>query len=273
MTEASTTAALDTVRQTARAGAPDRYMAALLSPPEHRAGLIALAAFAADIEKISSQVTEPQIGEIRIQWWRDAISADAARSGHPVADELFEAVRRYGLPRVRIDDFLDAHVHALYADAPADDAQLQLELDLREGVLFALAAHVLGERDLNPSHGLIHDAAQAYGLARLGLSLPYALSRGRVPLPPAYLSDAANPDWRRAIAEMSVRARDRLQHVSSAYRAQPAAVKTALLPLALVEPYLRALSAGAHDPARDVADIAPLTRVWRLAKTHVRGRL
>jgi phytoene synthase len=43
----------------------------------------------------------------------------------------------------------------------------------------------------------------------------------------------------------------------------PLAAWPAFLPLALVDPYLSALQRV--DPLRQVADINPLTRLWRLA--------
>ena len=58
------------VRDAARVGAPDRYISALLAPKSVRAELIALGAFSAEIEKIPLTVSEPHLGEVRIQWWR-----------------------------------------------------------------------------------------------------------------------------------------------------------------------------------------------------------
>jgi hypothetical protein len=43
----------------------------------------------------------------------------------------------------------------------------------------------------------------------------------------------------------------------------PAAARVAFRPLALVEPYLSALQRT--DPLRQVADINPLYKLWRLA--------
>jgi 15-cis-phytoene synthase len=274
---ATSVMAADAVRNAAREGAPDRYLAALLAPKRARDDLITLAAFCAEIEKIALQVSEPHLGEIRIQWWRDALGDGTGlqKTGHPIADAFATTIRGQTLPGAMLNDYLDAHVHALYADPPTDDAQLMLELDLREGILFALAAHILGRPGLDPSAGIVRDAAQAYGLARLGLNLPMALARGRVPLPPAWIEasgSADEPQWRNVMRQLDATARRHLKHISAAYGAEMAAVKAALLPIALVEPYLRALTRSGHDPARDLASIAPLTRTWRLAKTHMRGR-
>jgi phytoene synthase len=43
--------------------------------------------------------------------------------------------------------------------------------------------------------------------------------------------------------------------------------RAAFLPLGLVEPYLAALAKG-RDPLREIADINPLYRLWRLASWH-----
>jgi 15-cis-phytoene synthase len=269
-----TEGAADAVRAAARVGAPDRYLSALLAPRRVRGDLVALAAFSAEINRIAHQVHEPHLGEIRLQWWRDGLAAggQGEKSGHPVADAFSEVMRRHDVPIEILDGYFDAQVHNLYADSPADEAHLALGLDLIEGTVFALAAQILGREKMPEKSGIMHHAAQAYGLARLGLELPYALARGRTPLPPSMLNVFA-PDWRQATAKLVARARTHLAHVRTAYAAEPRAVQTALLPLALVEPYLKALSRPGHDPEHDVADIAPLTRTWRLAKTHATGRL
>jgi 15-cis-phytoene synthase len=275
MKSANDATPFDSARVTARAGAPDRYVSALLAPRTVRDDLITLAAFSAEIEKIPLQVSEPHLGEIRIQWWRDALlfSQPKIKTGHPIADALADTIRRHDLSHSQIGDHLDAAVHALYADAPADDKQLALELDMKEGVLFALAAHIIGGTPVNPSTGVFHDAAQAYGLTRLALTLPYALARGRTPFSPTLAPVADSPDWSGVMQKVATAARVHLAHVRAAYSAQPTAIKTALLPLALVEPYLRALTYASHDSARDIADIAPLTRAWCIGKSHMRGRV
>jgi 15-cis-phytoene synthase len=251
----------DTVRDIARTGAPDCYLAALLAPRAAQNDLIALAAYAAEIEKIPQLVSDSHIGEIRIQWWRDVLlTPQRALTGNPVADAFAETIQRHMLPVDRIAAHLDAAVHRLYADAPADDDQLNLSLEMTEGTLFALAAHILGAPQFDTTRGIGLAGAQAYGLTKIGLSLPYA-------------ANSDQPDWHQTILTLSAKARVQLEHVRAAYPAEPAAVKLVLLPLALVEPYLRALSHRSHDTARDLADIAPLTRAWRLFKTHARGRI
>jgi phytoene synthase len=49
-------------------------------------------------------------------------------------------------------------------------------------------------------------------------------------------------------------------------------VLPAILPVALVEPYLRALEGVGPNIARERAEISPITRAWRLWLAHARGR-
>lgn len=265
----------DAIRQSARSGAPDRYLAALLAPISARDDLIVLAAFSAEMEKIARQVNDSTLGEIRIQWWRDALEAGqlGQKSGHPIADAFASVIAQKRLPLKSLDGYFDAHTHRMYADPPEAEQHLSHELDLIEGTIFSLATQIIGQPAHVPDNDILHAAAQSYGLARLGLDLPYARARGRNPLPIEYFNDTANADWRAAIDTLIAKSRTHLEHARSAYSSSPRAVMAALLPLALVEPYLRALSRSKRDPTRDIADVAPLTRTWRIAKSHVLGRI
>ena len=81
------------VLDAARSFDRDRYLAALLAPNEARADLVVLAAYLGEIKRVPLLAREAAIGEIRLQWWRDALSSEGA-SGHPVADAMREVARR-----------------------------------------------------------------------------------------------------------------------------------------------------------------------------------
>jgi phytoene synthase len=77
-------------------------LTALFAPPDRREALLALYAFNAEVARIRETVTEPVLGQMRIQWWRDTLSgfasAEAAPSAHPTAQALGEVIARYDLP-------------------------------------------------------------------------------------------------------------------------------------------------------------------------------
>lgn len=259
----------------ARAGDPDRFAAALLAPRACRDDLIALSAFSGEIRRIGETVREPHLGEIRLQWWRDALhdGVKGTRSGHPVADRFAEALILHAIPLNLIEDHLDAHAHTLYAEPPADDAALDLEFDLKEGHLFAIAAGMLGS-GVAANEDARLEAGRAYGATMLALRLPYALARERSPLPRQRGIDWPDAASARAgLDGLIQQARMHLTQLRSTFAALPKPMKTALLPLALVEPYLKVLEDQGHDPVRDLPAISPLARVTRLALAQWRGRV
>ncbi len=281
------------MRAAARGGDIDRYLAALLVPGGVRDDLIALAAFAGEIERVPRTVAEPMIGEIRLQWWWDVLAEAAnphlepARTGHPVADALSGLVRAGRVEAGELQAAIDARRHDLYADAMPDAAALALHLDAGQGTLFRQAARIAigataGQPLSEVADRASREAGAAYALARILCDLPLARARGRNPFPGASLAGSAEPSVGDGpspgvCAHYCAAARAHLARARVALREAPgaerAALRAALLPAALVEPYLRAFegtSAGGGANA-EACDILPLTRAWTLLKArHIR---
>ena len=121
-------------------------MSALLAPHAAREDLITLAAFVGEAARIPAIVSEPMIGEIRLQWWRDAIEAAQSDSltGNPVADAVTGLIRRRGLPMDLFTHVLDARLTDLYADPVPDEATFVAYLEATQRTGFDLAARILG---------------------------------------------------------------------------------------------------------------------------------
>ena len=88
----------------------DRFLTALFCPPDRRPDLLALYAFNIEIAGVRETVSEPLLGHIRIQWWRDAL--DGIYGGdppaHQVAAPLSRAVGRHRLERRHFETLLAA---------------------------------------------------------------------------------------------------------------------------------------------------------------------
>jgi 15-cis-phytoene synthase len=257
------------VRDAARAGDLDRYLAALLAPRRVRGDLIALTAFLGEIARIPEAVSEPMMGEIRLQWWRDALETGSTRTGSPIADALLQTIARHQLPLAPFQAMLEAHAHALMPDALATEEDLVAHLEATDGVAFMLAAHILGAGQSAAAAKLASAAGQAYGRIRLLRALPSSLARGHS-LPPLAEGDG---DWGAAARPVLDAANAWLEETRNRLPAAPRAALPAILPAALVGPYLRALQRLGPDIAREKADISPLTRVWRLWWGSVRRRI
>lgn len=281
--EVGTARDFEVVRNAARSHEPDRYVAALLAPRSARADLIALAAFAGEINRIAEAVSDPHLAEIRLQWWIDAVGLKSgSATGHPIADAFNEALDRHAVPRALVETWLTEFATTLYAASPESEHDLDFQLGVTEGSPFMVANRILGTTEIG--HGdakLISDAGIGYGLARLGLRFPYLLARNRMPLPAEALGitgadvfiDDQVPDYSAAKAYIVAHAREALERLQPQFAHASTAVKTALLPLALVEPYLRALQRQGHDIKTDIGDVAPVVRAWRIWRAHMSGRI
>jgi 15-cis-phytoene synthase len=129
-----------------RAADKDRFLAGLFAPAEARAHLYALYAFAAEIARVREAAREPLPGEIRLQWWRDALAGEARGdvAANPVSAALIDTIERCALPREPLIALIDAHAFDLYDDAMASMADLDDYAVRTAGTLFSLAAHILG---------------------------------------------------------------------------------------------------------------------------------
>lgn len=254
-----------------RAGDRDRYLATLFAPRPKRHALLALYAFNLELARVPEAVSEPMLGDIRLQWWRDALATvgEGEATGHPVADALGQAAREHGLPRPALLGLIDARAFDLSDAAMPDLAALKAYLSKTSGALFALSAHVLVGRPLQPDRPA-RQAGIAYGLTGLMRMAPIHRARGRRYLPGA--ADAS-AEGAAAFAPFRAEAERALAEARSGLAHVPAEAQPAFLPLALVEPYLAVLARPGADPLRQPAEITPLRRLWCLTRAGLRGRV
>jgi phytoene synthase len=275
---------LEVARVAARAHERERYLSALLARGQTRDDLIVLAAFAGEIARIPPLVSEPMMGEIRLQWWREAIENGnpAARSGHPVADLMRDVARRRRLPAGLLIGFIDAHAVGLSDAGLPDDQALRSFLARTEGTLFELALAITG-RAPGTDAALVAAAGEAYGLTRMLIEFAALQSQGRTLVPATRLeaaglsagalrTGAAGSRLGPVLAGYAAEARLALGQARAASWTLSRAQRVAVLPLALVEPHLRAFE-SLRDPVRESPALTPLQQAWPLLRAYWSGRL
>jgi 15-cis-phytoene synthase len=276
------------IRAVARAEEPDRYLAALLVGEPQRTGLLAVAAFSAELRRIPRIVTDPMIGEIRLQWWRDTIEAAApdSRTGNPVADALTAAVQRHALPRALLLAMTEARAFDLYTDPMPDDASLDGYLDKTEGVPLELGFRIVAGRAPEPGEvATLTSIGRAYGLARLIGDLPHALARGSCPLPLATFKSAGisadslfagdvsgeiSGDVRQLLKQLCAQVDAATVAVRQQVVSWPKANRRAVLPICVVPAYLKAALSQKRHPLREPVELLPLVRIWQIARGAMR---
>ncbi len=92
----------------------DRFQTALFAPAAAREALFALYAFNYEIARVRESVSEPILGHIRLEWWREAVatafSGGPARR-HDVVEAVTAAIRAHNLSRNLLDRLIDAREH------------------------------------------------------------------------------------------------------------------------------------------------------------------
>ena len=288
----SSAASLDELREVAIVREPDRYLAATLAPAGLRYDLIALAGFAAEIARVPDLVREPLAGEIRLQWWRDALicgGRDAA-AGHPVAMAMRGAIARFALPTEVVERVIDAQADVLHGDRPIDENALRARLAASEGGLFRLTTRICaagapdGDRDDRDDDARTADlAGLAYGLSR-GLVRARSDNAARVLIPQSLVPDMDPTSDSESGAPVDARVTAALHALSSVARAAHADVaarmrqmsrrrRLVFLPLAMVKPYLRALQREMDQPVALPGDALPIGRLLQIGWAHASGRV
>jgi 15-cis-phytoene synthase len=257
------------VREEARNLDHDRYLAALLAPAPARDALMTVAAFHGEIARVPTSVREPAMGAIRLQWWRDALGGDTAAepTGSPIVERLRPAIESGALPIAEVISIIDAYETLLQPGTLADAAALDAFLDASQGAAFRLSARILGAED-GEAREIVGAAAQAYGRVQLLRALPLLLAKGHNPFAPEPIQD-----WAPVVQPILADTRKSLGEVRRLMPVASLTLRTAILPVALVEPYLAALERLGSRIASEQAEISPLSRVWRIYVARRRGRL
>jgi phytoene synthase len=131
----------------------DRFLATLFAPAALRRDLFALYAFDLETAAVAHRVRDPMAGEIRLQWWTDALSSDAVISdslgahsaiGHPVVDAMRTMLARTGIATDRALQLIDARRQALYPGRGRSEAEFELLASETTGAIVLMAAQILG---------------------------------------------------------------------------------------------------------------------------------
>ena len=163
---------------------PDRYLCALFAPPGRREDVFALYAFNVEIARTRESVSEPMLGMVRLQWWRDAIAGiyGGTPPRHEVVFALAAAVANLGLPRAPFDRLIDTRERDLDDAPPATLAALEDYADGVSGELTRLALQALGAGGEAVLEAGRH-VGIAWALSGLLRSVPFHAQSRRCTLP------------------------------------------------------------------------------------------
>jgi 15-cis-phytoene synthase len=252
----------------------DRWLAAMFAPDAVRPHLFALYAFNAEVARIREQVSQPILGEMRLQWWIEVLKGerDGEAAANPTAAALLETLEKCALPREKLLDLLEARRFDFYEEPVPDQAFLDKYCEETCSVLFDLASRIFGG-DGAPEASA--PAGRAYALTGLLRALPWHVARRQCYAPADLLARhgatqvdvlarAETGAVKAALAEWRAMARKNLAEAKQAVLALPKPAREAFRLLALLELYLRQMEQRDYDPFSTRIEVAPWRRQWAL---------
>jgi phytoene synthase len=247
----------DDVKARLKAADPDRVRAAMFADPEARAKLLLLYAFHLELAKIPELVSEPMIGQIRYQWWREAIAeiyeTDSVRK-HEITTPLRSLLRDHDIPRFWVDQLIDGRERDI---DPRPFESLTAAQDYcisTSGALIKIAVKLCGSE---PEED-VEAAGTAWGLTGLARAYCYYHDTMLAEIRFSRLCEAAKS--KHAAAQSPLK-----QLQSEAF---PAVAYSALIP-----GFLLKMSHSKHDPATMSVSYGPLAKQLKLLGAVITGKV
>lgn len=253
----------------------DRYLTALFLPSERRRAALALYAFSLEIARTREVISEPLLGQIRLQWWRETIAGlyTGASREHPVVEALQAAIQNHDLSRAQLETLVDAREADLEDTPPRDLEALEAYARETSGGLSALVMRCLdgGKNDTAiDAARLVGTAWAIIGLAR---AVGFHAQTQRLYIPEDLLSAyeverrrlfdlKPSPGLNQAIEVLVMRADKLLREARAQTRRIPKSARRGLLLAGLADRHIAVIRRVGHDPfAIPVARPAPLLRL------------
>jgi phytoene synthase len=257
---------------------PDRYFASLVLKPETRSAVQAIYAFSADIASIRERARDPRAGEIRLQWWADALGGEGhgAVRQNPLAAALLDAIAEYGLPTVPLLRLIAARRFDLYDDPMPDVTSFEGYAGETASVLHQYAAMILnGGTPVEPGDAAGHlGVAQALAGHLRAFGANAAL--GRIMLPWSVLSangvneaeiftGRSSEGLAEALGQLAEMAREHAAKAEAAIAVLPPMIRPAFAAVALLPGQLALAERQVGAPFSPPSDMPGWQKIARLS--------
>jgi phytoene synthase len=256
----------------------DRWLTAVFAPPAAREGIFALLAFHAEIARIRETVSEPMLGDIRLQWWRDALTKIAAGEAppvHPVAEALARLIPVHNLDVADFLDIVNARSHDLDPLPFQTTSALLSYAEETGGILNSLFLRITG---CHEAEGLAaaRQVGKAYALVGILRAVPYHVAQDVLRIPEEMMTaHGVNADtlftsenreaFFRIMQELVALAEEEQRAATELVKARSKSEKAAHRLAALTSLYLRRLRRVGFDPAHEKMEMGPLRKILALS--------
>jgi phytoene synthase len=263
----------------------DRYLSTLVLTGDVRNAVTALYAFNADIAAVRARVSDPAPGEIRLQWWSDALEGE----GHgdvrqnPVADALLNTVARYNIPAGTLLRLIAARRFDLYDDPMPDLETFEGYAGETVSTLYQLAAMILNQGKpieagdaaghLGVAHAMIgHLRAFGHVSAQGRIMLPWSVFEANGVREGEIFSGVESDGLSEALGQIAELAADHLDNAEAAIDLLPGPLKPAFASTAVLQRQLVLFNQRKSGLFTLPADDADWRKILRLSWWALRNR-
>ena len=263
----------------------DRFLATLFAPKACRESLFALYAFNYELAKTREVVSEPMIGDIRLQWWRERIAELFAGNvtEHAVLRALASTHAATPLSRAYFETLIEARALDLDDTPFSTLSDLRAYAEATNAPLFYLALEAVGS-PREPALLAAKSAGAAYGLIGLLRAIPFHAKQRRSFLPRDVAAEAGINEGHlftgkvpkglpQAVGIIAQRAAALLVEARSRQGELNAGERAALYPLIPATLSLHTLRRCGYDAFNARFQMSHPARLLALTWHHWRGRL
>jgi 15-cis-phytoene synthase len=257
----------------------DRYYAALYANPDKREDLFALYAFDAEISRICKKSQDSMPSEIRLQWWREVLTGERAgeANGHALACDIIRLIETYHLPIAVFEAYLDAKIFELYHDPFPDSVALETWCGETSSAFLQMTALILDSQSASLCVDAAGHGGVVYALAHIVQNLPETRAKGHCFVPmdmlnacgldraefielknSSHLKNASD-----VLCELGMSHFDKYHTV---FKALPASVKPAFLPISVAHKILRRALKKSQNPALSSVRLSDLHIFYQIVK-------
>lgn len=262
----------------------DRWLCSLFTDAERREALFALISFNIELSRIRETVSEPMLGDIRLQWWREAISSleNAMIKRHPVVDALHLVHHQKPLDFTLMQAMIDTRARDLDPTPMETDTDLIAYAEGTGGALQQMIARMLGAEAGSPVDEAAKHAGRAFALTGILRAIPFHLQHDLVLIPIKRLEEVGAS--RNTIFQEEHRAsffgitkaltiliREELLEARKAAKAAGNEAASAKLLNSLTGLYLNRLEKNGFDPAHNALTIGAPRKIAALIWASLKG--
>ncbi|MCF6344420.1 MAG: squalene/phytoene synthase family protein [Devosiaceae bacterium] len=256
----------------------ERYYSTLILPKKHQQTVQVLYAFNAEISAISHMVKEPQMGEIRLTYWREILEGKAHGNieKNPIASAIIAVLTKYNMPNLPLIRLVEARRFDLYNDKMPSMAQFEGYAGETSSILFQYSAMILNDGQelangdvaghLGVAQALIgHILAFEFNLSQQKLYLPLE-HFNKVSISEAEVFGKEKADEMRAVLfELLEIAQQHLDKASLAIAKLERNIRPAFASIIILNKQIKAIRKVGLKPFNSIKKLSEWQMIWHLA--------